>query len=386
MMCDICMERVIERSPNSGSMNRKKKGKQHQRKYQRILEWVKDNISSGSFTPGEKLPTEELLRTRFGVSRDTVRRALGILVDEKLVETRQGSGIYVRESVPKRKKIAFITYTLNNYIFPEIMEGIYDEIQKQNADLLLYRSDYSVEQERHILEALGVQKIAGIIITPVYYQGLEETNRNLLKALVDRGTSVVFLDNYYPSGGFYTLGLDDYHGGIRSMEYLYSMGHRRVGLIFGTDHYPTYLRIEGAKDFLLEKGVPGEEIPVHSVPLADPYLHKNEMQQFLENVKNGISAVFCSNDQIAVFVIKQARSLGIKIPDDLSVMGFDNSSRGRNSVPPLSGINHPKKVLGRLAAQAVFSLIENPGISGGSRVLMEPQLVEGGSVRELNSE
>ena len=129
-----------------------------QKKYERIVSWVQEEIANGSLHRGDKLPSENDLMERFGVSRQTVRRALEVLEDEGLVYGRQGSGTFVAdqeaEENAKSRQIAVVTTYVDNYIFPRIIQGVESVLSREGFQVQISFTNNRLQKEGEILENL----------------------------------------------------------------------------------------------------------------------------------------------------------------------------------------------------------------------------------------
>ncbi len=301
------------------------------------------------------------------------------LVHGGLVETRQGSGVYSIPSEKERLKIAYITFSLDTYIFPHIIRGISDELFLHNSDLLLYHTGYSIEKERSIL--LSLKETDGIIITPCR-SPRGETNRRILEKMDQSGTPVILLDSYFDTDSFSTVAIDDKEGGETAAAELYSRGHRKITIVYGKEHQGMVKRMEGAVSYLEGKGLKREaDIFSCSCSLRSPGSMAESCIDFI--LHTGSTAVFCTNDQLAHAVILRAEKIGLTIPETLSVIGFDNSELASVSRTPYSSIAHPKAVSGRIAVQSVINRILSPDKSAQIRTVLRPTLIRRGSVADI---
>lgn len=350
-------------------------------KYKIIADIYREKIYAENRSDSWKLPSETALMNEFGVSRQTVRRAMTELIQSGLAESRQGSGVFVRNINRKRLKIAFITFSLDTYIFPEIIRGLSDELFIKNSDLILYHTDYSIRREEAILNLL--EDIDGVVITPCYsFQG--ETNRDLLKEIDRSGTPVILLDNYFPDNQFTTVSVDDYKGGELAASLLYRKGHRNIIILHGEEHFGMQERKRGAAVFLKQKGlIPGKNIFEVSCSLKD-LENQNNLYKTISGYKDA-TAVFCTNDQIAYKVIESAALQGIYVPEDLSIIGFDDSNLSRIARIPFTSITHPKTVTGEIAGQLILNRIKSPGNNVLISSRTSPVIAERGSIKDLFS-
>ena len=131
-----------------------------QKKYERIVSWIQEEIENGFLSRGDKLPSENDMMDRFGVSRQTVRRAMEELTENGIVEGRRGSGTYVtvntRRYAGKEIRIAVMLTYVDTYIFPSIIKGIESVFSREGCTLQIAMTDNAVERNGCCLKILSV--------------------------------------------------------------------------------------------------------------------------------------------------------------------------------------------------------------------------------------
>ncbi len=315
----------------------------------------------------------------FHVSRQTVRRALSELIHKGLAEARQGSGVFAVLPEKKRRKIAFITFALDSYIFPEIIMGISDVLHAKECDLLLYHTGYNRETEARILHSLN--DVDGIIITPCYSaQG--KTNTEILESIEQSGIPVMLLDSSFPPERFSSVAVNDREGGKIAAKELYDHGHRKITILYGEEHFGMVQRMEGAVAFFDRQGLDTQNyISLVSCSLQNP---DKKIKEWIESPSpQNATAVFCTNDQLAFKVITEAEKQNISIPEKLSVIGFDDSERAEISKKPFSSIKHPAFAAGRIAAQLILEQLHTLNPDTHSTTVLSPRLVRRNSVKKI---
>jgi len=201
-------------------------------KYSDIAQILKAEIERGSFGKAGKLPTEHELVIRFGVSRQTVRQAIGYLKHEGYIHQIQGSGTYVSSSDATKspsgsKTIATICTYISNYIFPDIIRGIELELSGEGFTINLMQTENRVDKERAILEKIiGNGDVDGIIVEGTKTT-LPNPNISLYRKIKEMGIPIVFLHGTYPElSDEVVVGMDDFQGGKALVKYLYKEGHK----------------------------------------------------------------------------------------------------------------------------------------------------------------
>lgn len=354
------------------------------KKYERVMAWVKDNIESGLLSPGDKLPSEPELMQRFSVSRNSVRQAINELAKEKLVESRHGIGTFcLRRGQGKSMLIGLVCLRITSYIFPRIIQGCNRVVQKNGYSLLMNESWYDLAHERTILAGLRDKGVDGIIITPV--EGEEgENNAALIKEIEGQGTAVVLLDNEFPDYNLSSVVIDDLQAGRAAAKLLWDMGHRQIGVLYSTNYRPKILRKRGVLEFLGERQVsPPNQWVVGIEGQISPFRTYGQIRDFFRGNDALPTAIVCSSDDEALMFIRQAQRKGLRIPDDISVVSFDNSDLSRFSHPRLTTMDHPSEYMGELAATLLLDRIHHPEMSVQSRNVIRSAPVNRDSVRRV---
>ncbi len=354
-------------------------------KQQQIRQWILDNIKNGQILPGDKLPSESELCGKLAASRGSVRQALTGLANEGWLRSQKGVGTFcIKKDRRLSMDIGLVCFHSASYIFPRIAQGCDQIAHRRGYHLVLNQSEYDLNKEREILLKLRKRGVDGIIIEPIF-DGSGPCNVALLQELEAEGTPIVLLDNYFPDRGFTRVAMDDRAAGRLVAAHLWDKGHRRIGVAFGGSYLPKELRKQGAVELLAERGQP---VPPGWLIRCEQPVSSGQafaaLEAFLADGPALPTALVCTSDEEAVELYKAAESRGLKIPADLSVISFDNSSLAELPGISLTSVDHPGRYMGELATQVLLERIINPGIASQTTSLIAPALVERGSVRELS--
>jgi GntR family transcriptional regulator, arabinose operon transcriptional repressor len=364
-------------------------------KYQQIVNWIKTEVQAGSILPGDKLPSESELCSRFAVSRSAVRQALTTMVHEGWLESRKGIGTFcTAKRNPRSGELAFVSFFAASYIFPGIITAFERTAGRNGYHMIFNQSESDLEKERSILRKLKQKGVDGVAIVPIN-AGLDEpgsptdlgaTNYGLLGELMDSGTLVVLIDNNFGDERFPSIALDDAAAGRMAARYLYGKGHRDIGIAYARNHRPFKLRKEGFSEALSAFGLAPSAFDVGVDRTADA-------EEALYDAFGGSpgaafgahrpSAYFCANDEIAVALYKAAARRGLSIPRDLSVISVDNSDYAQLPSIDLTSISHPSAFIGVKAAQILIDGIADPDVRFKQTIAIEPVVIERSSVRTL---
>ena len=342
-----------------------------------IIKDIKSAINSGKYEANDRIPSENQLANEYGVSRQTVRKALGRLIDEGYLYAVHGSGTFVAERVFKKrnsKNIAVVSTYMSDYIFPRVIQGINQVLDENNYSILLKTTNNSRKGEAWCMEELLSKNIDGMIIEPSQ-SAISCQHQVLYDQMDSMGIPYVFIQGCYESmmDRPYVM-IDDVEGGQLITEYLINLGHKNIAGIFKADDTQGVLRHKGYVKALQAAGI------TYNPDLVVWYHTKDRMMKPMEGLlrilESGISchAVVCYNDEIAADVIKGLQNIGRNVPHDISVTGFDNSLLAHSK--GITTIAHPQEELGRRAAETLIGLLDKSLSKKDAHILLEPKLVE----------
>ncbi|HJC34191.1 GntR family transcriptional regulator [Mediterraneibacter glycyrrhizinilyticus] len=357
-----------------------------QKKYERIVSWVQTEIENGALSRGDKLPSENELMERFRVSRQTVRRAMEELTEKGVVEGRRGSGTYVtvntrRYAAGKEIRIAVMLTYVDTYIFPSIIKGIESVLSSEGCTLQIAMTDNAVEKERMLLkEFIHTQSVDGIIAETVK-SALPNPNMELYREIENMGIPVLFVNSYYKELDIPHISMDDRKAGYLAAKHLAECGHTRIGGIFKADDGQGHLRYAGYTDALMEQEIKIRGDQVIWIDSEELRTMGEESAKFLKRLK-GCTACVCYNDETAYKIVEIFRKAGHRVPEDLSVVGIDNSGLAKFCPVPLTSVENPVEKLGRTAAERMtWKIFRNEEME---TVEFEPQLIMRNSVQVIH--
>ena len=357
-----------------------------QKKYERIVSWVQTEIENGALSRGDKLPSENELMERFRVSRQTVRRAMEKIKKKGVVEGRRGSGTYVtvntrRYAAGKEIRIAVMLTYVDTYIFPSIIKGIESVLSSEGCTLQIAMTDNAVEKERMLLkEFIHTQSVDGIIAETVK-SALPNPNMELYREIENMGIPVLFVNSYYKELDIPHISMDDRKAGYLAAKHLAECGHTRIGGIFKADDGQGHLRYAGYTDALMEQEIKIRGDQVIWIDSEELRTMGEESAKFLKRLK-GCTACVCYNDETAYKIVEIFRKAGHRVPEDLSVVGIDNSGLAKFCPVPLTSVENPVEKLGRTAAERMtWKIFRNEEME---TVEFEPQLIMRNSVQVIH--
>jgi len=232
----------------------------------------------------------------------------------------------------------------------EVMKGVNRAIADLEYDLLIYtcgegRRHFTRDRERKFVALLNNSITDGVIVvTP------EATHFNT-------NAPVVAVDPHYEINEYPSVISTNWEGAMEAMNHLIALGHRRIGFIGGRhDLQSAISRLRGYQDSLEQAGIPLDpELITQGDFTADAGI---QCARQLLRLPNPPTAIFAANDQSAMGVYQAAFDAGLSIPNDLSVIGFDNIPESAQSKPRLTTIHQPIQEMGKIAVQMLIKLIE----------------------------
>ena len=340
-----------------------------QKKYLQLYATITAAIGDGSYTSGDKLPTELELAEQYAVSRQTVRQALELLERNGLISKVQGSGSYVSSRAQHMKKtmrIAVITTYISTYIFPYILRGIEEAATRNGYSIQLMATNNSIAKERDILHHLSVNTVDGIIVEGTK-TALPNPNLSFYRDLACKNTPLVFFNGYYPElitepkCKVVTVVTDDYGGARELTNELIARGHRSIGGIFKSDDLQGIRRFSGYIDALTQADLRVDDDYV--LWFSTESKRSVELQLDVTRFTAECTAIICYNDEVASQLLAYLETNPGNVT---AVRSFDGTIAGKQCVD-FRSLEHPKEKLGQQTAERMIAILN--GEDGESLVM-----------------
>lgn len=321
--------------------------------YAQLKTALQQAIRRGDLAYGEKLPSENEFMEQLGLSRMTIRSALSQLASENYIHKLHGKGTFVCYSAESAAagKIDVLLDVTYAYFSTHYIKSISEVLSANNYQFVIHDTQDSQEHICDILEKILQSDCAGILLQPSHIVEPQLPRlKNLLLAINERGIHSVMIDRSIEGVSSENVLFDDYLGGRIAAEHLVSLGHKKCAMVCCSTFTENEPRFNGFNDLLLEKGL---------TPLFVVEKDKNMEQKLVELVKKEhITAVFNYNDEVALKTFRYLNAAGIRIPQDVSVLGYDDTVLAKATDPQMTSVVHPKELLGHIAAKKLLSLIE----------------------------
>ncbi len=297
-------------------------------------------------------------KSSLAISAETRRRVTSAVAELGYVPNRAAQSLRSRRTFT----IACLIPDVTNPFYPAVERGILDVSNRFGYDLLTYNSDGKREKELNFLRLIREGRADGVV--GVFFH----VNAKDLGELLQAGTPIVRLEAVAKGTG--NLPLDNVYvnneaAAEAATNYLISKGHERIAVI-GRETGPHFARLCGYRQALLAQGL-GETV-VHASDFTEEGGY-TAMQQLLMASPRP-DAVFAVNDLLAVGALIAAREAGLKVPQDIAIMGFDNIPLAKLMSPALTTVAQPQRLLGTRAAELLFERLgDAAGVKGRSNEL-----------------
>ncbi len=353
-----------------------------------VESFLLEKIEADSWLVGEKIPSERVLAIDLDVSRTTVRNAILALTSKGLFERSVGQGTFVRRKQSPRPAPRASTGTFGYVVCKEksarlpiaseafyfdVFLGIEGETAKSGRHTLFaYLDEYDTGEMESFHGFL--EKVDGVIVE-------EARNWDLLDLPRSSGTPAVLLGPTTLEG-MDLVTMDIAAAARQAVGYLRELGHEQIGIVNGP------LRLESArirfnawKEAMTETGASADERLADGNEGWSAEAGHTAMGRLLDRCPD-LTAVFCANDLLAIGALSALSARSVRVPGDVSVIGFDDTELALHASPPLTTMKIHSRDMGRAAVRRLLERVENPGLPA-VKIEFPIDLVERKSCREV---
>lgn len=323
-------------------------------KYQLVKDYVLTKIDNNEIGENDQIPSEAEFAKMLDVSSITVRRALAELVNEGIIYRIKGKGSFVAQPAPTvdtkdSNLVVFILsgLELHDSSYLRIMKGVRSFLSEFNCRLVIEFVENDFEQERELVLQLMDSDIRGLLV----YSSDPAAAKGYLDELRRKSIPIVMLDRFPTGYPVSCVTCNNHDGAYEAVEYLISLGHRRIGYAAYDFHLsPEIERYNGYVNAMAEA----------SLPVAPERLYLEKELDYVSlaaQIRSGaITALFCANDRRALDVMENLLAQGIRIPEEFSLMGFDDFESSKFAKVALSTVKQHFEVLGYEAAKLLLDM------------------------------
>jgi len=340
---------------------------------------IKEDIAQKNWPPGSKLPSLRVLSEQYEVSVETVRLALLELVAEGKLYRRWGKGIFAASSPKPSKREKSSTSKTIGVVFPQlplfqqVHAGICQVAQEKGYETMLIYRHLDTTEYQQALETLKSAGIENMIVTP---PKVGEDIEGFLK--MNKGHSnFVLVDTPIKGMNLDYVATDHFSGAYKAVNHLVKMGHKRISYLsfVGAKHFRDEQRMEGYRKALKDARIKFDKSLILRIStFANRPEDTGALEKYLSSPKRP-SAIFAFFDVLAIKAFETIRSMGLKVPQDIALVGYDNSPQARELEVPLSSVDQKAEKMGRMAAEIIIDRMENGKESKKKRIVLEPKLI-----------
>lgn len=352
-------------------------------KYMEIYEALKTDISNRVFAETKRLPGEPELCRRFGVARNTVRQALSLLLRQGLIETRKGEGTFITKRGERKTGVIGL-------LIPDSSSARFFATLEKEFRASARTFGYSIVTEtvakgtpeqiinsvRGAARRLVTKRIEGVIFRPHLNPECAEGNREVLRLFQRTDTPIVLIDSDVTMpperSGCNLVAIDNIAAGRRIADHLIQRKRKRIAfLMTGHSIGPNINWANRLFGLAGEAAVRGFDNGVST--LRFPPSDADALRKLFRS-RNKPDAIVCGNDETAVALADTVKAIGKRIPEDVAIVGFDDDDCSRMSMPPLTTIRQPAKLIAKTALKTLLAYIRYQN-SEPREILLDAPLV-----------
>lgn len=320
-----------------------------------------------------------------GVSHTTVSRALrnsaiiNIKTRNRIHEIAASMG-YIPDAIAQSlqtgqtRTIGFVITTLADPFFARLVEGIEEVAASAGFSIFINVSNNSPDQEIQVIEIFQRRRVDAIIVAA------SRLGERQLNRLIHIQTPVVFINQQTQldcPNSFHFINVDEEEGAFLAISHLLQLGHTRIGYLGLGSHFQSNLhRLEGYKNTLQAVGIPIQPGYIQVIPADKADLQGDiaaGQEAFPSLYHQGISAIFCYNDRAAIGCLQAARQMGVSIPQQCSLIGFDDIDMAKYVSPSLTTISQRQFEMGRQCMHNVLDLLAHKTVNN---IEIHPTLIQ----------
>jgi len=271
--------------------------------------------------------------------------------------------------VGQSRTVGIMVLDVSNPFFTDIARGAEDTLSQHGRSLILGNSGEDSIRELSYLDLFEEQRVSGLLITPV------GNVLSRLERLRERGSPVVLVDRHENARTFSSVSVDDQRGGQLAVEHLLDVGRTKLAFVGGPKEVLQVAdRSRGARDAISERGARPIRVVELDTMRADAGRVGAEQLLALAPADRP-DAVFAANDLIALGVLQALTHAGVRVPDDIAIIGYDDIYFAANAAIPITSIRQPAWEMGRTATELLMAEIADPGLRDYRHVVFQPELV-----------
>jgi DNA-binding LacI/PurR family transcriptional regulator len=255
-----------------------------------------------------------------------------------------------------------------NTVHAEMAEGLDAVCVANGYELLILDSHFDIRREKQMVQLLRSKQVNGVVIQPL------QDPKLMIKPLQDANIPVVLIEDDVPN--VHSIDLSDFEGGVLATKHLAELGHTRIAMITAKPYRVlSYQRLEGYKKVLADYKIALNPAYVIEVDYPETHQPGYEAMRRLLSLEQPPTAVFSHNDFLALGAMHAIQEAGLKIPEDISIVGYDDISSAAYFSPPLTTVRLAKQELGREAGRIILEHIHSSKKYAFQKVSLPAELI-----------
>jgi DNA-binding LacI/PurR family transcriptional regulator len=344
--------------------------------YEQIQNILKYEIRNGTLKEGDKIGSHNELAKRYNVSLITIKKALSNLIKDGVLISRIGKGTFVSSGenkldISKHKSIGLVLRDLNHPFFSPIVKSVEKKVSELGYNLLLASSSGDKEKEENQISHFKRIGVSGLIVASMT---LDYNASDYIKRLQVTNFPYVMI-SYMHDPDYWYVGIEQELGGYMATKHLISLGYKKIGCVHGgKGNLLGEIRKNGYARALLEKNIPFNSKYIYYLDQRKSRFESgNELGKIFHEIKDRPDALFFYTDSAAMGFQQAVIDRGLKIPEDIAMVGFNDIEIAKFASSPLTTIKQDAFKIGKLAAQIVVNRIE--GKEQPNRTILKPELI-----------
>jgi LacI family transcriptional regulator len=309
---------------------------------------------------------------KFRISQETSQKVLDAARKYHYSPNRIARGL----KMEKTETIGLIIPDIANPYFGSIAKTIEVEARNSGYSIILCDSLDDEVTEAELLQLLAGRKVDGIIIAPT-----GKSSRHVTE-IQQQGIPVMVIDRYLPGANLPFVTTDNHLGALMATEHFIKMGHRNIACIQGINGISTNSeRVTGFRDALQKHGIPVNE----SMILGTDFGEENgyiQTKKLLE-ISNRPTAIFALSNLISIGALRALKEAGLTIPDDISIVSFDEQPYSAFLACPMTTVEQPREEIGRRAFDSLLNIIDKVLPTKAENMMLQPRLIYRESVKKF---
>jgi len=311
---------------------------------------------------------------KYRISKDTEKLVLKTARELNYRPNHIARGLRLK----KTQTIGLVVPDISNPFFAHVTRIIQNFAYHFGYSLIVCNTDENIQTEIEQIELMRSKGVDGFIIMPVgvKYDHLEE--------LLADSIPLVLLDRCFDELQTNSVVVNDYKGASEAVEHLLEYGHKRIAIVQGlANTYTNSARLRGYKDALAKYKIPLSE----SLIVGNDFRRENGYieTKILLKLEKPPTAIFTTSDLITIGALQAISEEGCKIPDDISIVAFDDTDFAPFLSAPLTAVNQPKELMGEAAVKLLIEDMKSKGQKEKKRIVLDPKLIVRNSVARITS-